>query len=68
MLITIANNLTHCADLPDNYDEPEEMPSVELIHLVKNVRKLVKDNVNMINTIITHGSTSNTDLGGGVIR
>jgi hypothetical protein len=56
MLMTIAQNLNHCADLPDEYDEPEELDNTELLNLVKNVRKLVKDNVAMINTIVTHGS------------
>jgi len=64
MLITIANNLSHCADLPDDYDDPADMEFLDLVNLVKNVRKLVKDNVNMITTIVTHsyGAEKNDDI------
>lgn len=62
MLRTISNNLQNCTDLPEDYDEPEEMNSQELINFVKNTRSKIKDNVNMLNTLIDHNSQNKNPL------
>ncbi len=56
MLKTISRNLQNCTDLPDDYDDPEDMDFQDLVHFVKNVRSKIQDNVNMIDTIIEHNS------------
>ena len=56
MLETISRNLQNCTDLPDDYDDPEDMDFQDLVHFVKNVRSKIQDNVNMIDTIIEHNS------------
>jgi len=62
MLKTISSNLLKCTDLPEEYDEPEDMNSQELINFVKNTRSKIKDNVNMLNTVIEHNSENANPL------
>jgi hypothetical protein len=61
MLETISRNLQNCTDLPDDYDDPEDMDFQDLVHFVKNVRSKIQDNVNMIDTIIEHNSKDPLD-------
>lgn len=62
MLKTISSNLQKCTDLPDDYDDPEDMDLQELINFVKNTRSKIKDNVNMLNTLIDHNSENKDPL------
>jgi hypothetical protein len=62
MLRTISGNFLKCTDLPEDYDEPEEMNSQELINFVKNIRSKIQDNVNMLNTVIEHNSGNKNPL------
>ena len=37
MLETISRNLQNCTDLPDDYDDPEDMDFQDLVHFVKKI-------------------------------
>ena len=62
MLRTISVNFVNCTKLPDDYDELEELDSRELMNFVKNVQSKIKDNVNMLNTLIDHNSQNKNPL------
>jgi len=62
MLRTISANFVNCTKLPDDYDELEELDSRELMNFVKNVQSKIKDNVNMLNTLIDHNSQNKNPL------
>jgi len=61
MLETVSFNLSHCTDFPDGFDEFDQMTEDELINWVKIIRGSIKDNINMIRTIIEN----DTPKGGG---
>jgi hypothetical protein len=62
MLKTISDNLENSTNLPDDYDDPEEMDSGELTNFVKNIRSRIEENVNMLNTIIEHNLENKNSL------
>jgi hypothetical protein len=63
MLRTIVSNLRNCTSLPEDCDDIEDLDTREIIHFVKNVQSKIKDNVNMIDTIIIN----NSDAGPGTL-
>jgi len=54
MLKTVVDNLSRCTDFPDDIDDFDEMDEGELVNWVKTIKASVRDNVNMINTIINN--------------